>query len=559
MDPKNNHASKKRRKLVDENRKFKKEWETLYFFVQIQDKAMCLICHQYIHCFKSYNIRRHFEIRHIEWAKRSIEDKKAHLEFLMAGLGTDKTTLNLAQPQCTTESINDFALAIIKTPAMIASVRISNIVSDRLMIDGETIKQCLLVAAEEICPDKLDNFSQIDILPESVPRLGSSQYGLSKAALSTPDTNKFKHFSLAFDTMPEENGNFQLPVFIRGVDKNMTVTEEFLDVITINNPKPCDLDINKALMKCISTHKLDLRDLVAIATNGSPVMMGCFKLMLEQKKAVCVNNSEEMFFMSNEFLHMEKIFESLDTSQVFQPIVKAVEQIQENLNFEASGCISITHKYLEFFWSNLVMIKDKCIVPELKDDNWMLHLCFLIDIYRLLQDLKDKLFFVDNESLNDKPFITDFYEQLLAFVRKLQLLKKQVEVNNTVHLCLLNRFRNSSHNLDQISLYISELLSQFQKRLLQLEKFKIIFDVFMSPFHVKVENVPAYLQLEIIDLQSSAKLHDLFFNMNKIEFFTRNISENQFPHFKQLGLKIAAVIANTNLCESFFFHLGKLN
>ena len=39
-------ASQRKRKIEDENRTFQVEWEKLYFFTQVKDKAVCLISRQ---------------------------------------------------------------------------------------------------------------------------------------------------------------------------------------------------------------------------------------------------------------------------------------------------------------------------------------------------------------------------------------------------------------------------------------------------------------------------------------------------------------------------------
>ena len=37
-------ASDKKRKIGDEGSKFQKEWTSSYFFVEISDKPVCLLC-----------------------------------------------------------------------------------------------------------------------------------------------------------------------------------------------------------------------------------------------------------------------------------------------------------------------------------------------------------------------------------------------------------------------------------------------------------------------------------------------------------------------------------
>jgi len=54
----------KMRKLEDECRVFNKVWIEKYFFTDVGDKAVCLICSETVSVFKEYNVKRHFETKH---------------------------------------------------------------------------------------------------------------------------------------------------------------------------------------------------------------------------------------------------------------------------------------------------------------------------------------------------------------------------------------------------------------------------------------------------------------------------------------------------------------
>jgi len=53
----------KKRKIVDENRKYSEEWEEKYFFIIQNTKLMCLICRETVAVFKEYNVKRHYETK----------------------------------------------------------------------------------------------------------------------------------------------------------------------------------------------------------------------------------------------------------------------------------------------------------------------------------------------------------------------------------------------------------------------------------------------------------------------------------------------------------------
>lgn len=55
---------KKKRKVGSECRSFNEEWGINYFFVQANDKTLCLICKDTVAVLKEHNMRRHYETKH---------------------------------------------------------------------------------------------------------------------------------------------------------------------------------------------------------------------------------------------------------------------------------------------------------------------------------------------------------------------------------------------------------------------------------------------------------------------------------------------------------------
>lgn len=57
----------KKRKVNSECRVFNKKWTTEYFFIEVQSKAVCLLCLETA-VVKEYNISHHFPIEHANYA-----------------------------------------------------------------------------------------------------------------------------------------------------------------------------------------------------------------------------------------------------------------------------------------------------------------------------------------------------------------------------------------------------------------------------------------------------------------------------------------------------------
>ena len=54
----------KKRKIIDCGRIFQDRWTEEYFFVQVNNQPICLICNKVVLEFKEYNIKRHYVTNH---------------------------------------------------------------------------------------------------------------------------------------------------------------------------------------------------------------------------------------------------------------------------------------------------------------------------------------------------------------------------------------------------------------------------------------------------------------------------------------------------------------
>ena len=158
----------------------------MYFFIQVKDNAVCLICHKSISSLKSYNLKRHYEQKHDEINELSVGERKAKLQLLQASLNAQQNVFHRPTGEAT---------AFVN-----ASMRISHITAKKMkpFMDGEYIKECLLAAAEEIAPKNVKDFSQISLSRQTVSR---RIHAISNEICETLDTTlkTFIYFSLVFD------------------------------------------------------------------------------------------------------------------------------------------------------------------------------------------------------------------------------------------------------------------------------------------------------------------------------------------------------------------------
>ena len=57
-------ATNEKRKVDTEARIFQEKWTIDYFFFQINEKPVCLLCSESVYVMKKYNVRRHYVTKH---------------------------------------------------------------------------------------------------------------------------------------------------------------------------------------------------------------------------------------------------------------------------------------------------------------------------------------------------------------------------------------------------------------------------------------------------------------------------------------------------------------
>ena len=82
----------KKRKVDNESRVFHEKWTNDYFFIQIKDKPMCLICSESVSVMKEYNLKRHYITKHSSlYESFQGQRRKEKMEQLMKELNEQQT------------------------------------------------------------------------------------------------------------------------------------------------------------------------------------------------------------------------------------------------------------------------------------------------------------------------------------------------------------------------------------------------------------------------------------------------------------------------------------
>ena len=102
----------------------------------------------------------------------------------------------------------------------------------KLLVDGELIKECIVIAFNEYCPDKVNLVNETCLSHQTISRridnFGDNIEGTLKDKLSACVL-----YSLALDESTDQSDIAQLVIFIRRIDENFNIIEEMLDLCHI--------------------------------------------------------------------------------------------------------------------------------------------------------------------------------------------------------------------------------------------------------------------------------------------------------------------------------------
>ncbi|UYV68375.1 hypothetical protein LAZ67_5004134 [Cordylochernes scorpioides] len=192
-------GSKTKRKIADEHRDFQEKWELEYFCSEVKDKIICLICNNAISVPKLYNIKRHYE-QH--------KSKYDTYEGLMRQEKLKEFKLGMKKQQFMFTKVSQESEA-----AVHASYVLSEMIAkhSKPFTEGDFIKECLIKAAEIICPGSVKTFQALSLSRNTVvERVTDMARNLNDQIKEK--SSCFEAFSIACDESTDIGGVAQLAV-----------------------------------------------------------------------------------------------------------------------------------------------------------------------------------------------------------------------------------------------------------------------------------------------------------------------------------------------------------
>ncbi|XP_026331068.1 general transcription factor II-I repeat domain-containing protein 2-like, partial [Hyposmocoma kahamanoa] len=256
----------------------------------------------------------------------------------------------------------------------------------------------------------------------------------------------FESFSIALDESTDLSDTAQLAIFIRGVDKEFTVTEELLALQPLKGATTGE-DIFNEVQKVFTRFGLPWSKLKGVCIDGAPSMVGLRKgfIGILNEKATALNVQKDDLIVLHCIIHQQNLCsKSIRLQHVMDVVVKTINFIRSRgLNHrqfkgfldEISAEYNDVTYYCEVRWlskrkmlerfyelrneiADFMKIKDKPL-SELSDPKWICDLAFLVDLTGYLNDLNLKL-------QKQGQLVNDLYSHLKAFQVKLRLWESQM-------------------------------------------------------------------------------------------------------------------------------------
>ena len=164
----------------------------------------CLLCSQHVAVLKEYNLRCHYVSFHA--------DKYDHVQGQLRKEKVDELLSSLKKQQSVFTRSRDISDSAVKASYLNAK---EITVASKPFIEGKFIKTCMVKAAEIVCPEKQQAFTNISLTRNTISDLSVD--------LDSQLKNKVKAFiafSVAIDESTDITDVAQLTIFIRGVDDN---------------------------------------------------------------------------------------------------------------------------------------------------------------------------------------------------------------------------------------------------------------------------------------------------------------------------------------------------
>ncbi|XP_044308861.1 SCAN domain-containing protein 3-like isoform X2 [Varanus komodoensis] len=552
-----------KRKVDAERRVFNKSWTTHYFFVELRNKPVCLICGKALACMKKVNLERHYNTMHSQYEELQGQQREEKISALKKELNARQGT----PPSSRKESVSQGSCA---DSVVQASYAVSELITKKLRphSEGEFVKECLIATAALLAPEKLKLFESVSLSRTTVSGRISDMAQDTETSLKDSATD-FAFYSLAIDETTDITNTAQVAIFVRGTNEAFEVREDLLSLAAVHDTTS-GADIFEKVVAAVRRLQLSFDKLSGLSTDGASVMVGPEEglVALVKKEIECLGRDPSELVVYHCIIHQEDLCaQSVRLSHVMSTVISSIKFIK-NRGFNSplfksllkdleSECGDLVY-YCEVRWLirgsvlmrfyelreevKLFMETKGRPVAELSDPGWLCDLAFLADLTQYLSELSASL-------QGPNQLLPSLLSNVRLFETKLNLLQLQLEEGNTLYFPTLQG--RNPESTTEYAWECANLLQIFCERFQDLEEKESELNMFATPFSIDVDEVPERFRQELTDLQNNGELRMQFENLDLLEFYRLCIGADEFPQLRRHALKMASLFGTTYCFEQF--------
>ena len=145
------------------------------------------------------------------------------------------------------------------------------------------------------------------------------------------------------------------------------------------------------------------------------------------------------------------------------------------------------------------------------------------------------------------------HAHITAFQVKLRLWEVQLAIGQFLHFPHPAACAPDNVNLDTCVSVVASLREEFASRFTDIKALAADFKLFTVPFDLLVDDAPASLQMELVELQCNDELKAKFHTSSLLSFFRDLIlPSNNFSKYIAHVQCIVAMFGSTYCCEQLF-------
>ncbi|XP_068118251.1 general transcription factor II-I repeat domain-containing protein 2-like [Hyperolius riggenbachi] len=434
-------SGSRKRKVDSECRVFNKEWTAKYFFVESRSMAVCLICQETVAVFKEYNLSHHYNTKHGNYAsKQTSQQREAIALRLAAKLHAQQSIFHKQNAIQEAKSKEKF---------------------EKISLSCRTVTR------------------RVELIEEDI------------ATTLITKADSFDFYSIALDESTDIKDTAQLLIFIRGINNNFEIMEEFLAMELLKGTTRGE-DLFDHVSAGLEKMRLPWSKLVNVTTDGSPNLTGKkFVLLKRIQDRVKEDDPDKDVIFLHCIIHQESLCKSvLQLNHVANTVVKIVNFIRakglqhrqfikfledtdadhEDLLYHSRVRWLSLGKVFELVWEIRTEIGTflesqgkSDAFPELSDKTWLSDFAYGVDIFSHMNDLNVKLQGKDQ-------YVHDMHTNVTAFKSRFSLFSKQISKKNFAHFPTLATLKEDIQDVKKYSRSLDDLHGEFSCRFTDFAK-----------------------------------------------------------------------------------------